>query len=75
MVRTARTYSSQPSRSEPIVITVSSLTKWYGKRAAVPYETPEDLDLARPQLALIFSAYAGVAILVATVLLYRRGTK
>jgi ABC-2 type transport system permease protein len=41
------------------------------------YDTPEVLDaqLARPQLALVFGAYAVVAMVVGTVLLYRRDTK
>lgn len=40
------------------------------------YDTPEVLDaqLARPQLALVFGAYAAVAMVLGTVLLYRRDT-
>jgi hypothetical protein len=38
------------------------------------YDTPEILEVqfARPQLALVFGAYAAVAMIVGTVLLYRR---
>lgn len=39
------------------------------------YETPENLALARPQLALIFGAYAVVAMVAGTHLLYRRDHK
>jgi hypothetical protein len=36
------------------------------------YESPENLELARPQLALVFGAYAVIAMGVGTVLLHRR---
>ena len=41
------------------------------------YDTPEILDaqLARPQLALVFGAYAAVAMVVGTILLYRRDSR
>jgi ABC-2 type transport system permease protein len=39
------------------------------------YKTPANLELARPQLALIFGAYAAIAMVVGTVLLYRRDAK
>lgn len=41
------------------------------------YDTPEVLNArpARPQIALIFGAYAAVALVLGTVLLYRRDTK